>query len=100
VLRREVTEGQHVFSGLVHELSGFGKALRQRDGQVIPAAEDIGCVLLGEHTAQGSGDHALMGLWDTLQKISGEMDAGEFTKRTLRCDAATHSPAAGDGSPL
>ena len=56
--------------------------------------------LLGEHTAQGSGDHALMGLWDTLQQISGEMNAGEITKRTFRCDAATHSPAAGDGSPL
>jgi hypothetical protein len=99
VLQREVTEGQHVFSGLVHELSGFGEALRQRDGQVIPAAEDIACVLLGEHAAQGSGDHALMGFWDTLQQIPGEMNAGEFTKRTFRCDAATHSPGAACGSP-
>ena len=41
-----MTEGQNVFSGLVHELSGFGEAIRQRDGQVIPAAEDIACVLL------------------------------------------------------
>jgi hypothetical protein len=26
----EVTEGQHVLPGLVHELSSFGEALRQR----------------------------------------------------------------------
>ena len=89
VLRREVTEGQHVFSGLVHKLSGFGEALRQRDGQVIPAAEDIACVLLGEHDAQGSGDHALMGLWDTLQQIPGEMNA----------TALPHSPGAACESP-
>ena len=60
VLRRGVSECQHVLSGLVHELSGFGEALRQRDCQVIPAAADTAYVFQGEHAAQGSGDHTLM----------------------------------------
>jgi len=85
-----------VLPSLVHELGGFGEALRQLDGQAIPAAEDIACVFLGECAAPGSDDHALMALWDTLQQISGEMEAGEITKCTFRCDAAKRSPAAGD----
>jgi hypothetical protein len=43
VLLRRVTECQHVLSDLVHELSGFGEALRQRGCQVIPAAADTAC---------------------------------------------------------
>jgi hypothetical protein len=46
--------GQHVFSGLVPELCGLGEALSQRGGQVIQSAEDLACVLLGEHRAPRS----------------------------------------------
>jgi len=100
VLRRGVTECQYDLSGLVHELSGFGEALRQRDCQVIPAAADTAYVFQGEHAAQGSGDHTLMDLWDTLRQIPDEMNAGEITKRTFRCDADIRSPEAGDETPL
>jgi hypothetical protein len=56
-------------------LLAFGEALRQRDGQVIPAAEDLASILFGKHAALGNCDHALVGLWDKLLKVSSEMDS-------------------------
>jgi hypothetical protein len=41
-----------------------------------------------------------MDLWDTLRQIPDEMNAGEITKRTFRCDADIRSPEAGDETPL
>ena len=54
--------GQHVFLGLVQERSGLAEALRQRGGQIIPAALDLRSGFMGEHAGQGSRDHALVGL--------------------------------------
>ena len=108
VLLREVAEGQHILPGLVHQLSGFGKALDQRGGQVIPAAEDLAGVLLGEHTAQGSGDHALVGYsfgegfayGDALQQVSGEMNATALPDATLKLPAdRLGEPHLGVGDP-
>ena len=85
--RREVAERQHVLPGLVHQLSGLGETLSERGGQVIPAAEDLGCVLLGEHAAQRGGDHALMGLWNALQQVAGEMDTAALPHTALQLPA-------------
>ena len=89
VLLRDVTVdeifsigvGQHVFSGLVHELGGLVKAIIQRDRKIIPAAANLAVVLLGEQAAQGSGDHALLGYscgegctyGNALEEVAGEM---------------------------
>ncbi len=91
--------GQHVLLGLMHEPSGLGEALRQRGGQIIPAGLDLRSGFLGEHAAQGSGDHALVRFGDALQQVAGEVNAVEITKRTFRCDAARGSPAVACGSP-
>jgi hypothetical protein len=74
VVLGEVAECQHVFLGLMHERSGLGEALRQRGGQIIPARLDLRSGFLGEHAAQGSGDHALVCFQDALQQVAGEMD--------------------------
>jgi len=99
VLLGEVAEGQHVLLGLMHEPSGLGEALRQRGGQITPAGLDLRSGFLGEHAAQGSGDHALVRFGDALQHVAGEVNAVEITKRTSRCDAARCSPAVACGSP-
>jgi len=70
---REVAEGQHILLGLQHELGGPGEALSQRGGQVIPARLDLLSALLGKHAAQGSRDHALVSLGDTLQQVAGKV---------------------------
>jgi hypothetical protein len=99
VLLGEVAEGQHDLLGLMHEPSGLGEALRQRGGQIIPAGLDLRSGFLGEHAAQGRGDHALVHFGDALQQVAGEVNAVEITKRTFRCDAARRSPAVACGSP-
>jgi hypothetical protein len=85
--QRVVAKGQHVLPSLVHQLSGFGKALDQRGGQVIPPADDLAGVLLGEHTAQGSGDYALVGYVDALQQFPSEMNATALPDATLQLPA-------------
>ena len=83
MLLREVTEGQHVLSCLSHKLSGSGEALGQRGRQVVPAGQDFGGVLLGEHRAQGGRDHALVGFWHPLQQVPGEMDPAALPAAAL-----------------
>ena len=70
---REVAERKHVLLGLEHELISLEEALSKGAGQVIPALHQPSGVLLDEHRAQSSGDHALVGFWDPLQQVSGEM---------------------------
>jgi hypothetical protein len=69
--------------GLMHERSSLGEALRQRGGQIIPARLDLRNGFLGEHAAQGGGDHALVRFRDTLQQVAGEMDPKSAAKRPL-----------------
>ncbi len=59
---REVADRQDIFLDLIHERSSLGEALRQRGGQIIPAALDLRSGFLGENVAQGSGDDALVGI--------------------------------------
>jgi hypothetical protein len=60
VVLGEVAERQHFLLGPVHEHSGIGEAIRQRGGQTDPTCLYFRSALLGEHAAQGGGDHALM----------------------------------------
>jgi hypothetical protein len=99
VVLGEVAERQYVFLGPVHEISGLGEALRQRGGQIVPAGLDLRGALLGEHAAQGGGDHALVRFGDALQQVASKMNPNSGNKRTSRCDAARHSLGAGDGWP-
>ena len=87
VVLGEVAERQHVLLGLVHERSGFGKALRQRGGQIIPARLDLRGCFLGKHAAQGSGDHALVSFRDALEQVAGEMHPAALPHTALQLAA-------------
>ena len=67
----------------MHQCGGLGEALRQRGGQIIPAGLDLFLALLGEHAAQGSGDHALVSLGDALQQVAGKVDSAALPHTAL-----------------
>lgn len=83
----EVPESQHVLFGLVHERSGLGEAFRQRGRQIIPARLDLLSGFLGEHTAQGSGDHALVGFGNALQQVASKVDPAALPHAALQLAA-------------
>ena len=66
-------------------------SVQQRDCQVIPADDDLTALFfLGEHEAQGSGDHDLLGRWKPLEQIARpasatryEMELAPFPNRAL-----------------
>jgi hypothetical protein len=90
VVLGEVAESQHVLPGILHQCGCLGEALRQRGGQVIPTRLDLFRALLGEHAAQGRGDHSLVHFGNSLHQVAGKMDATATARR---------SPAVAVGSP-
>ena len=87
VVLGEVAERQHVLLGLVHQCSGLGEALRQRGRQIIPARFDLLSALLGEHRAEGGGDHALVSFVDALQQVAGKVDPAALPHAALQLAA-------------
>ena len=83
----EVAKRQHVLLGLVHQCSGLGEALRQRGRQIIPARFDLLSALLGEHRAEGGGDHALVSFVDALQQVAGKVDPAALPHAALQLAA-------------
>jgi hypothetical protein len=96
VVLREVAKRQYVLLRVVHERSILGEAIHQGGGQIIPAGLDLFLALLGEHAAQGSGDHALVGFGDALQQVSGKVDTAALPDASLQL-AADALGAAGLG---
>ena len=82
-----MVERQHVLLGLEHELSSIREALSKGAGQVIPTLHQHSNFLQAKHRPQSSGDHALVGLWDPLQQVSGEMNPAALPAAALEHSA-------------